>query len=670
MLILCLQAIVAAAWETPPIELPQRGDGPVIASTAAELAQSDVASRVKAGDRALAHTLHFPSRGGQHNQWYQCERCQLGLKTIDDTHHRCTKCGKVYSGEPYDDVIFARKHHANLNHMLNAAWAWAVTGEQKYAVVARDVLVGYAKRYRDYPFHASTRRLGFYGRRSGGHLFEQTLNEASAMTRSIAPAYDLVYNAPALGQEDHQLIREGLIVPMLENIGKYRAGKNNWQTWHNAGMLWGGAVIGDEAWVRRAIADPGNGFVDQMRISVTDDGMWYENSWGYHFYTMSAMVQIVEGARRLGIDLWSHPRLRRMFTLPTRYAMPDGSLPRFGDDVNSKVDSASRLLKLASRAYGDENMLAVQPAVSEVFHAAGHAILRTTGDAGLAAAITFGLYGGYHGHLDKLSFVFFGHGVELGVDPGRARSQAYRLPIHKRWYKPTVSHNTVLMDRLPQAPAAGRIEQFAATPQFAAVVVASDQAYAGVTHERLLLMSPSYLLVVDHLTANRDVRFDWVYHNRGRGAETDTNTAAADPPDAIGFEYIKNGRTAATDKDIHVRFGNEAVTTHVMMAGAAATQLLLGDGPCGSVLDRVPVMMAGRNGRDVWFAATIEPVKTGGMPGVRAVRLERIDNGLTVQVSREGGDDRLDWPTTAPLRFNRQGRQVLAGEPVSASEGN
>jgi hypothetical protein len=106
------------------------------------------------------------------------------------------------------------------------------------------------------------------------------------------------------------------------------------------------------------------------------------------------------------------------------------------------------------------------------------------------------------------------------------------------------------------------------------------------------------------------------------------------------------------------------------MAGAAATQLLLGDGPCGSVLDRVPVMMAGRNGRDVWFAATIEPVKTGGMPGVRAVRLERIDNGLTVQVSREGGDDRLDWPTTAPLRFNRQGRQVLAGEPVSASEGN
>ena len=57
---------------------------------------------------------------------------------------------------------------------------------------------------------------------------------------------------------------------------------------------------------------------------------------------------------------------------------------------------------------------------SQVFAGAGHAILRTQGPAGLTAAFTFGPYGGFHGHFDKLSFVFFGHGQELGVDPGRA----------------------------------------------------------------------------------------------------------------------------------------------------------------------------------------------------------------------------------------------------------
>ena len=68
-------------------------------------------------------------------------------------------------------------------------------------------------------------------------------------------------------------------------------------------------MLGDAAWVRQAIADPANGFAFQMqRQRVTAEGMWYENSWGYHFYTLQAMVQIAEGARRLGIDLWSRTR--------------------------------------------------------------------------------------------------------------------------------------------------------------------------------------------------------------------------------------------------------------------------------------------------------------------------------------------------------------------------
>jgi hypothetical protein len=65
--------------------------------------------------------------------------------------------------------------------------------------------------------------------------------------------------------------------------------------------------------------------------------------------------------------------------------------------------------------------------------------------------------------------VLFGQGRELGVDPGRARSQAYRLPIHSRWYKATLSHNTVLVDRKSQAPAAGQLECFAANDRYGAV---------------------------------------------------------------------------------------------------------------------------------------------------------------------------------------------------------
>jgi PHP family Zn ribbon phosphoesterase len=57
-----------------------------------------VAKRIEQADAALNADVVFPPEGGQHNQWYQCDQCQLALKTVDATHHRCPKCGTVYSG--------------------------------------------------------------------------------------------------------------------------------------------------------------------------------------------------------------------------------------------------------------------------------------------------------------------------------------------------------------------------------------------------------------------------------------------------------------------------------------------------------------------------------------------------------------------------------------------
>jgi hypothetical protein len=51
-------------------------------------------NRFKRVDQAVASPLRFPPEGGQHNQWYQCTSCQMGLVTIDSTHHKCPKCGK------------------------------------------------------------------------------------------------------------------------------------------------------------------------------------------------------------------------------------------------------------------------------------------------------------------------------------------------------------------------------------------------------------------------------------------------------------------------------------------------------------------------------------------------------------------------------------------------
>ena len=266
------------------------------------------------------------------------------------------------------------------------------------------------------------------------------------------------------------------------------------------------------------------------------------------------------------MDLYVQPALKKMLLIPVQYAMPDGSLPRFGDDTRSTVGSAVRHLEFAWNAYHDPAMLPYLgtrttwdsvllgrnigrlPAPlrwkAPSFCAAGHAILRSKGEAGLACALTFGPYGGFHGHFDKLSFVFFGYGRELAVDPGRARSQAYRLPIHSGWYKATLGHNTVLVDRKSQAPATGQLECFAANDRYGAVVAQCTEAYPGIRHRRALCQTPTYLLVFDDLAGSGEHSFDWVYHNQGKTAECEAAQQAVELDKAfVGSEYLNNVRS-------------------------------------------------------------------------------------------------------------------------------
>jgi hypothetical protein len=627
-----------------------------------------VAEYVKDAERFIDEPIIFPPRGGQHNQWYQCDKCQVALITIDATHHRCPKCGKVYSGPPYDDVIFSHQHSRNLQRMLTAAWAYAISGQEKFAEYAAKVLLGYAERYKNYPYHsASLETTSSWGRKAGGHLFEQTLNEASSLATRIGPAYDLIHDSGVLSEAQHNKIKQRLLLPMLENIDRNKAGKSNWQTWHNAAMLWGGAMIGEPAWIEKAINAKGNGFYYQMDASVSKEGMWYENSWGYHFYTLSALVNMAETARHLGIDLWSDKRLKRMFTLPIYYTMASGMLPRFGDDVNSSVKRIGRLLEPAYHAYQDSQMLPLLPnrsnfeairlgqsiqsvgAVREppllqsmVFEDAGHAILRTHGRAGLTAAMTFGPYGGFHGHFDKLSFVFFGFGKELGADPGRARSQAYRLPIHTNWYKATISHNAVLVDRASQKPAAGKLKLFKCENNYTIVAASCAEAYPGVEHTRWLLMTDNYLLVFDALGSDTGHIFDWIYHNKGDRvvcdiARNDVNLAN----EYAGGEYIQDCRQSTTADMIRVRFENPNVTTYLTMAAQNDTTVTVGSGVGASITDRVPMTMIGRDGRNASFAAVLEPVLAGNEPHVSGIQCAATDESTAITVERGRQTDKI-----------------------------
>lgn len=634
-----------------------------------------LASRFAQAENAIREGITFPPEGGQHNQWYQCDSCQRGLKTIDDHHHECPSCKRIYSGFPYDNVLYSRHHSRNLRLAEDAAWAWAVTGEKKYADFSAAVLLGYADRYLNYPMlHASVNDKSIdvaAGKndkyRTAGHISEQTLGEASLMI-PVATAYDLIYNSGVLTDKQKYHIENQFILAMAECINGYKAGKSNWQTWHNAALLYAGAVTGNGRLIRQALLDKENGFIAQMKVSVLPEGMWYENSWGYHYYTLSAMTHLAEGGRHLGFDLYSHPLLKKMYLLPFDYLMSDGSLPRFGDAVQDSPGRSGLNLK-AYKAYGDERLISymssgpswdkillghenpVKPvqkgAVSRLIPGAGHAILATNGPGKLTAAITFGPYGGFHGHFDKLSFVFFGYGQELGVDPGRAASQAYRLPIHQQWYKASTGHNVVLADGRSQKEAEGKCLAFNSDISYAAVTADAGPAFSNISHKRFMLLSPHYLFIVDELKSEdgKEHTFDWLYHNKGQSVSCNLPSGegflGTSPQ---GYDYLKDILAYRPDSDLPIRMKISGEKTDLLftMQGQEKDEIFTATGPFASIEDRVPLIIVRRKGNLVRFAVLLEPVPTGKGSSIK--KLEALTGTeLNYSIIYEGGEDFISF---------------------------
>lgn len=672
---------------------PERKGAPLLACTPVEL--SRLHKSWKAGEpvlvklvararKRLGERLVFPPRGGQHNQWYQCDKCQLGLKTLGPTRHQCPKCKKVYTGAPYDDVIFSRVHGHNWARAREAGRAYALTGEARFAVDAKRIILGYAERYERYPYHTNSKG-GLRKVSGGGHIKEQSLSEASLMIDSIVPACDLVW--ATFSTAERKQVREHLIRPMLENLERAPRGKSNWQSFHNAAMFAGGALIGEERWMRRSIFHPSNGFLFQIEHCVSPEGMWFENSWGYHLYTLRALTSHAEFARRVGIDLWhagqaGRSTLQRMVELPVAYTMPDGSLPRFGDDVHSRLSHRMAFLQAARPMFESPllDRIAQGPATwesilhgnqsgpslpgdqgkSRLFRGAGHAILRSPGPKALCSVMTFGRFGGFHGHFDKLSFVLFADGRECGVDPGRARSQAYRLPIHKLWYRGTIAHNAVVVDGQPQRGASGKLLMFASNEHYQAVAAEVATAYEGLRHARCLVQTQDYLIVLDDLrSAGAQRRFDWIYHDRSRSVRCE---AAASPVgdkarqvlDMSGGRFVELQSTGSTHGDVQAHFeGTDRALELRMAAADVDTRVFTGTGPAGSVLDRVPMIILRRRGRQAGFACVLEPLEPRGASGIASFTAKRKEGQWVVHLRSGNSQVRIEWDGARELELRR-----------------
>ena len=446
-------------------------------------------------DAFLALDLHPPDEPAGYYHDYFCPHhaTELHFDPCQPRVHRCRVDGQSLTGHRFDA---AWRFGANLllgRMAVLLALRWRLSGDANCLRRAAAILTGYARRYPHYPVGSARTERGD-GR---GKATYQSLDEAYLIVR-LARCHDLV--AAHLADVDRQTVERDLFCRAIAHLDEYRFRRvHNIECWHVAALAAAATVTGNDA-VREQAVHGEFGFHHQVEAGTHRDGMWWEGSSSYHYYTLAALLTTAAFIRA-GDAGWQAPaRFAAMLAAPLTLMLPDGRLPASNDcwassslygEVCHGVPPAAALYEMAAGwwpqplyrdllaaiyrrgprdseealLYGPDAVTADAGGLSRpqsgVLPHAGFAMVRSEDplDRQSLALLKYGPHGGSHGHPDKLAVTLYARGVPAAADLG---SQGYGIRLHGQWYRQTVSHNTVLVSGRAQPPATGKLLHFAA----------------------------------------------------------------------------------------------------------------------------------------------------------------------------------------------------------------
>ncbi len=401
------------------------------------------------------------------------------------------------------------RHKANFLTMQKAGVLFQITGEEKYAIYIRDMLLQYAKMWPTIGKHPAERS---YAR---GKIFWQCLNDSNWLVYT-SQAYDCIYDW--LDKKTVRKLNKELFRPYAEYVSienpQFFNRIHNHSTWGNAAVGMIGLVIGDEELVEWAlygldIQVPGDivkdndggdiqlegqkeaGFLAQLDHSFSPDGYYTEGPY-YQRYAMYPFLIFAEGLAN------KKPELEIL-----NYR--DGLLIKAVDALINQTNAASEFFPINDAQKGMSlKSRELVNAVSMAYFYGGNdpqllSIIEDQGrvplnDAGLAAAkaiaagkaqsyqyksmelrdgangdegaigiirssdltlvMKYAKHGMGHGHFDRLGFLLYNGADEVIQDYGAARwvniehkDGGGYLKENNSWAKQTLAHNTLVIDK-------------------------------------------------------------------------------------------------------------------------------------------------------------------------------------------------------------------------------
>lgn len=593
----------------------------------------------------LDHPVAVPTEPGGYYHDYFCpdHGVQLHFDPASPQHHRCPLDNVIWQGERFDAAWRWFVNNRLAESALRLAVLWRLEGDPAHLAPVIQTLTGYAEQYANYQKVPRTVA-------NPGVATYTTLDE-SVWVLPLAWAFDLVRDQ--LSAPVREAIAQQLFTPVADHlIAHHFGGIHNFACWHNAAIGTIGVLL-DRADLVAFAMESDFGCYNQLQRGVLADGLWFEGSFSYHFYTVYALLTLAKALRHHhDYDLRQRPDLRAMLLVPIQSAYPDWSLPAPNDcwyftsllsdcchgvppgpafyEIGYAWFDEPRFGEVLQRAYqqgprdtldallwGRDELpntpLTLLPSVH--LPASGYAILRstpTTATEQCYLLLKYGPHGGGHGHPDKLSLILSAYGQRLSPDLG---TPGYGLDLFESWYRQTICHNTVTIDGYSQPEATGQINHFQDTGDFqvadAAVSWTDDGPYQGVTMRRVILARPDYFLDLFLVEAPDSRRIDWIYRNAGQLQTTLPLTAYPTLADeGEGYRHIAHPQHYHTDKPFQASWQSGAIGLQLWAAGASGTDILTGSVPGNPPTDRFALLLQRRQSATAAFLTLFHPFPT------------------------------------------------------------
>jgi hypothetical protein len=198
------------------------------------------------------------------------------------------------------------------------------------------------------------------------------------------------------------------------------------------------------------------GLWEEMRRQVLSDGVHDERSISYHTIVLQDLLETWWLARQTGVTVPEdvQPTTISMLQCLANTQTPDATWPMVNDSVPDYPVNPETLLIAGARIFGKEDWLAGseegrskerEGARIDSFPDAGYVVLRDNAqsyiffDAGPMGSDSMS----GHGHADALSFILYGGGRPLIVDPG---VYSYHDSNWRDYFRSMAAHNTVTID--------------------------------------------------------------------------------------------------------------------------------------------------------------------------------------------------------------------------------